>query len=332
MSWDDGQTWSAPRPVCRGLGWNSKAKRLEPASFYPLLTKNGVLVIVYLNLAEWQWSWDEQRGEPGNDCKVEVWSIRSLDGGKTWIDQQKIMGGGNSNFLGVIQTRTGRIVMSGEHIVSDPGRWVAFSLFSDDVGRSWRHGNFVDLGGHGHHDGALEPTIAELTDGRLLMLIRTNLDQFWQAFSEDGGKYWRTIKPSGIDASSAPGYLLKLKSGNLVLVWNRLKPERYTFPRQNLANRVHAQQAEIPASWHREELSITFSEDDAETWTKPVVIGRQKGGQLSYPYILERRPGELWITAGFACQKGFSDPLPFRVKIHENEFFGVLKKRKLKGV
>ena len=47
------------------------------------------------------------------------------------------------------------------------------------------------------------------------MLIRTNYDQFWTAYSSDKGRIWRDIRPSGIEASSAPGFLLRLKSGRL---------------------------------------------------------------------------------------------------------------------
>jgi hypothetical protein len=55
--------------------------------------------------------------------------------------------------------------------------------------------------------------------------------------------------------------------------------------------------SERSASWHREELSIAFSDDDGKTWTEPVVIARnQPKTDFAYPWILERRPGELWIT------------------------------------
>jgi len=60
--------------------------------------------------------------------------------------------------------------------------------------------------------------------------------------------------------------------------------------------------SERPVSWHREELSLAFSEDDGKTWTKPIVIARQRGAWLSYPSIFERRPGELWITTRFNVQ------------------------------
>ena len=68
------------------------------------------------------------------------------------------------------------------------------------------------------------------------------------------------------------------------------------------------------------------SQDDGKTWTKPVVLARQKDGQLSYPYCLERRPGELWVIAGFAFKKGWQEPQPLRLKIDEEGFLREAKK------
>jgi hypothetical protein len=162
---------------------------------------------------------------------------------------------------------------------------------SADDGKTWRQGNIIDLGGRGDHDGAIEATVAELSNGRLLMLIRTNLDRFWEAYCDDQGRYWREIRPSRIDASSSPGHLLRLASGRLALVWNRLCAEG-----KGVVRRAAVGLAETPASWQREELSLAFSADDAQTWSKPVVIARAPGGSLAYPHIFERRPGELWIA------------------------------------
>ena len=73
----------------------------------------------------------------------------------------------------------------------------------------------------------------------------------------------------------------------MVLVWNRLYPEGST----SYQRRAGAY-SNVPGSWHREELSIAFSEDDGNSWTDPVVLAKEETG-LSYPYIFERRPGEL---------------------------------------
>ena len=308
LSEDDGKSWSEPRPICPGL------KGSEPSAYRLVRTRDGTLVLVFLDFTNYKFSWDNERGEPKEDCRLEVWAIRSTDGGKSWTDKQRLLDGYNANFFGFIETSKGRLVVTLEHLVRDPGRWLACSFISDDAGKTWQRSNFIDLGGHGHHDGATEPTVAELSDGRLLMFIRTNLGRFWQAISTDGGRYWRIIQPSSIDASSAPGQLLRLKSGRLVLVWNRLDPEGRRFPRTG-----PNQASEVPCSWHREELSIAYSDADGRTWSRPVVIARQPGGQLSYPYLFERRPGELWIIAGFAFKQRWKERFALRLKLTERD-------------
>lgn len=324
-SHDEGATWSAATPVCPGV------PPTEPAAHYVVRTRAGVLVMLYLNMADWTFAWDDAVGEPKAGCRLELWSIRSADGGATWTDRQRVLDGYNANFFGFIETGSGRLVASVEHLVTNPAHWVALSLFSDDAGKTWSRSNLIDLGGHGHHDGATEPTLVERRDGRLLMLIRTGLDRFWQAFSEDGGRYWRTIQPTAIDASSAPGHLLRLQSGRLVLVWNRVRaadsePEKPRCRALSAIEMKPTPASEAPASWYREELSLALSEDEGQTWSAPLVLARQKGGQLSYPYLFERRAGELWLLAGFAFKSGWKEPLPLRVKLSESEVLGAVQR------
>lgn len=317
VSSDDGKTWSKPIFICEGLSPKFSS------SYRLLKTKKGTIILLYLNFKTYKFSWNSEKKEPEPDCKLQLWCTRSFDNGKTWVDNKKILDGYNAEFFGFIQTKTGRVIASVEHLISSPGRWICFSIYSDDEGKTWEKSNIIDIGGKGHHSGAMEPTLAELSDGKLLMLIRTNLDWFWQAISEDNGTYWRTIMRSNIDASSAPGYLLRLKSGRLVLVWNRVDPEKGKYPR-GLPNPDCGE--EINCSWHREELSISFSEDDGRTWLKPIVIARQKG-QISYPYIFERRKGEIWISASWIRNPdGSITEKPFRVKIYEEEFIKDMKK------
>lgn len=310
---DDGKTWTQVGPTIQsGIRMGGGG---HPGQF--MRTAHGTIVIVYLDMDAYKFSWDNNKGAPKPDCKLELWCIRSTDGGKTWIDRQRLLGGYNADFMGFIQTRKGTLVVTVEHLAPDLRRWVSCSFVSADEGKTWKQGNLIDLGGHGHHDGAVEPMVAELSDGRLLMLLRTNLDRFWQAWSTDGGRYWRTLKPSEIDASSSPGWLLRLRSGRLALVWNRLTPEgKSSYPRASHPGPA----SEFPASWHREELSLVFSSDDGATWTKPVVIARQPGGKLCYPYMLERRPGELWITTHGQAGKGGKTVPPLAIGLMEKDF------------
>jgi hypothetical protein len=180
-----------------------------------------------------------------------------------------------------------------------PGRHVQTTCVSDDEGVTWRQSNMIDIGGHGHHDGCFEGAVTQLDDGRLWMLLRTNLDYFWQAWSEDEGLSWRTVQPTRIDASSSPPNLLRLQSGRLAIFWNRLYPEGLTDEQKAQWERGGGELniCEAVSSWHRRELSVAFTDDDGEHWTRPLVLAR--GNQISYAHVFERRPGEVWLATQF---------------------------------
>jgi len=303
---DDGKSWSEPRPI-----YDGPKPGIPGNAAVMLRTSKNVVVLVYADLSTFKWGWDKDRKEPIPDAQLDVWSIRSLDEGQTWVDRHQILDGYCGALIDMIETSGGRLVAPIQDLFRNPGRHEIRAYHSDDQGKTWRATQFIDLGGHGHHDGALEPTLAELSDGRLWMLIRTNWDYFWEAFSEDKGVSWRVVRPSSIDASSAPGFLLRLQSGRLALVWNRLYPEGQTETSRRGGD---SQLSRKPASWHRGELSLAFSEDDGKSWTKPVVIARKPGGGLSYAYLFERRPGELWVSTRY------SDKICVRLK--EADFVG----------
>lgn len=306
-STDGGKTWSeGGEPIDPGM---DIAANGHVGQF--LRTRNGTLVITFLDMSAYSWDWNNETQGPNPGCKLELWAIRSTDGGKTWSDKQRLLDGYNADFMGFIQTSKGGIVLTAEHLDPDLRRWVACSFLSEDEGVTWRRSNWIDLGGHGHHDGAVEPTVAELSDGRLLMVIRTNLDKLWSAYSDDGGRYWRTIQPMSLDASSAPAWILRLRNGHLALVWNRLNPTGGTAPKSI----SDGPSSEFPASWHREELSLSFSTDDAKTWSEPVVIAKEPGGQLAYPYLFEAGPDDLWVITHYGS---VTPPLAMRLK--ESEF------------
>ena len=302
---DDGKTWSKPRTIYDGPEPGIPS---EEGAFFQ--SAKGTLILIWA--CKRNFEWDKGKNEPTEESTGEIWSIRSLDGGNTWVDRHKIFQGLWAHPpTDIAQTPSGEIVIPVSIYVRNPGRIIIRAYVTDDEGKTWKPSNIIDLGGQGHHDGAIEPTLELLKDGRLWMLIRTNLDWFWEAYSEDNGLSWRTIKQSSIDASSSPGYLTRLASGRLALIWNRLYPVgKNSFPRRA------GQFSTIAGSWHRQEISIAFSEDEGKTWSNPVVIARESyawmtgsldGGPvpheevlswLSYPYIFEPQPGLLWLTTG----------------------------------
>lgn len=291
---DEGKTWSAPKKIYDGPGPGIP----DSEACLLLKTRSGALVMVYMDVAAMTWAWDQVKNEAAANVSLKVWAIRSLDDGKTWIDRQVLLdgyGGYCGALNNIIQAADGRIVVP---IQSLPfrNRHSMSSCVSADDGKTWKWGNVIDLGGCGDHDGTMEGTVAELTNGRMLMLVRTNLDRFWEAYSDEG-RYWREIGPSKIEASTSPGYLIRLASGRLALIWNRPYPDgKEGVKRTGFSGDSN----QTNSNWYREELSLAFSQDDAKTWSKPAVIARDPGG-LSYPWVFERKPGELWVIT--RCNK-----------------------------
>jgi hypothetical protein len=284
LSRNDGKTWER-RPI------SSTHKLKASPEIVAFVTREDTIVIALLNLTQEKWGWDEKQNRPIEGVQLPVWTARSTDGGQTWTDVQELQADWCGAVRSMIQTKDGALVLSSTHLAYPQPYHTSVTYVSNDDGKTWKRSNHIDIGGHGHHDGIVEGTLAELRNGRIWFLLRTNRDVLYQAFSKDG-LTWTDVGPTKIAASSSPAQLLRLASGRLVLVWNQLAPEG-----QQVSFRRGAPFSDRPGSWHREELSIAFSNDDGKTWTKPVVLARNEPrNDVAYPWILERRPGELWIT------------------------------------
>lgn len=286
-SHDEGETWEAFDIV-------PPDDRVRPGPTGALLvTTAGTVVLGFSDQGAKHWTWDDGlRDAPG--ARLPTCAMRSTDGGETWCDLRKLHEEWTGATRDVLQTRDGRVVFTSMRMAHGPGRHTVLTYGSDDDGVTWEASNVTDLGGNGHHDGVTEGTFVELRDGRLLQYLRTNWGGFWRALSADGGRTWHPYGPSGIAASSAPGLLKRLASGRIALVWNRPGPDDGdAVPLRG----GHGVWSATPASNFREELSISFSQDECETWSRPVVIARNPGSECSYPYVFEPTPGTLWITA-----------------------------------
>ena len=257
-----------------------------------LLTRNGTLVLGCMNLNARKWTWDAKLHDaPG--AELPTWVMRSTDGGRTWSDVQKLHDEWTGAVRDLIQTASGRLVLTSMKLMNRPGRHTVLAFVSVDDGRTWQAGNLIDLGGNGHHGGVTEPTVVELRDGRVWMVIRTNWGEFWSGYSVDSGRFYRVLQPSGIPASSAPAIVKRLASGRLAMAWNLPFPEGQKSFRLSGGDN---EWSEIPVSNHRGELAFALSSDDGATWTKPAILARRPGASLAYPYIFEIAPGRLWLT------------------------------------
>jgi hypothetical protein len=280
VSRDDGASWRKHAALFR----DPKAYKTRPERAL-IRTREGILVLLFLNEAERLYKWDRETNLPLPGMKLPTYCIRSEDGGKTWGDPIQLYGGWCGAVRDVIQTEAGTLLVPGQELMMAEGRHCIRPYRSTDLGKTWTTCNTLDIGGQGDHAGAVEPTLIQLRDGRVRMLIRSYHGHFYESWSDDDGKTWDGPKPSAIKASGAPAILERLSDGRLALVWNRLYLDG-TKVRQE-----------------RTELSLALSDDDGKTWGKPVVIAtnadgnRNNGNRVAYPYLFEPKPGYVWITS-----------------------------------
>lgn len=147
---------------------------------------------------------------------------------------------------------------------------------SDDDGRTWSETTLADVPPHvptGHHRGvrwqnyACEPTLVELSDGRLWMVIRTSHDRHYEAFSEDGGVTWTEPVPSRFFGTITMPTLFRLSDGRILHFWCNTTP---------LPELDHDRQPGL-LEWerdghgedvftNRDAFHAAISEDDGRTW------------------------------------------------------------------
>jgi len=297
VSSDDGKTWQKVGEIAPLPG----APKAEGGL---LVQSDGALVLVYRDDAGMVFErTPDNRPLPG--ASLDMWAVRSTDGGKTWGDYRQLIDGFCGAMIDIIRTSDNKIVVPLQDLRYDPPRHVTIVCVSQDDGATWRVGEDLDIGGNGVEDGAIEATVAERTDGSLLLLMRTTRERFWYSLSHDKGTTWTMPMPTEIEASNSPGYLLQLQSGRLALALNPTHPsDQKPWPRLELGatptepwpRRVKPRYADRYDNVYREELMLTFSDDGGVTWTKPVVAAKQPGGRLRYSYMIERRPGEVWLV------------------------------------
>lgn len=146
--------------------------------------------------------------------------------------------------------------------VTSDNHFVSRCYLSDDGAKTWTTGaSSVDA----PRRGAMEPEVLELNDGRVLMIVRTQLGEIFASYSNDRGETWSSAEPWGVRSPESPATLRRIPAtGDLLLVWN---PE-------------HDQTADHGGK--RTPLVAAVSIDEGRTWSSPRAL--ENGTDQQYAY------------------------------------------------
>ncbi len=299
---DRSRTWTPPQSVLTLPsdvgGWGGPEV---------LVDRNGEVHLIFLNDAKTGIikTGEAERPTRMNERRLDIWHAKSTNGRTQWQQPKKIWEGYTGALNSIIQMNSGRIVLpfsyrtkrtwrdrgEGVETFTFMGEYDAIVLYSDDDGDTWTLSpdplKVVTPDIRGAY-GAVEPVVIELKDGRVWMLIRTQVGRFYESFSPDGA-HWSPAQPTAIINSDSPAGLTRLPDGRIVLLWNECL--RYPY-----------------AYGGRQVLHGAISDDEGKTWRGHREVMRDlhrnepppPGGDFgtAYPFPITMPDGKVLFASG----------------------------------
>lgn len=264
---DRGTTWSRLEPFDTGLPRSGDTLGQGPTE---LVVRDDQALLFFATHGD-SFSWAKQ---------WKSWLLRGTPDGKQWGSPQLLPGrlGHNCFIRSHIVTRDGRLILPFQHYLrspkDDPSTYAEDRrlcdprngvLISADDGQTWSEHGDIRLTDDPLYFGWAEPSIVELADGTIKMLIRADRlgGVLYAAESKDGGKTWpeRAVE-SEIPNPGSKATLHSLGGDAVALVHN-------------------------PNPRHRSPLALWISLDGMKTWPyrRTLVAESVDGpkGNLNYP-------------------------------------------------
>jgi sialidase-1 len=255
---DGGVTWTEPKVVIPQTGG------LNVMSVSLLRLADGRIALFYL------------RKTSREDCRP-IMHI-STDETQTWSEPTVCITDEVGYYIlnndRAIQLASGRLVLPvAWH--QGPGKprdnqGIIMCYLSDDAGKTWRRSKdaFKGYDAEGRRVLVQEPGVVELTDGRLMMIMRTDVGSQYVCHSRDGGETWSKAKPSALASPRSPATIERVPwTSGLLCVWND-HSGRFPYPKGK-----------------RTPLCVALSRDEGETWTPSRTIETDPDGWYCYTAI-----------------------------------------------
>lgn len=237
LSKDGGRTWGDKHTVIE----NDGGCNVMEVNFMRLL--DGRLAVFYC-----------QKNSESTDCRVMM--RVSADEGKTWGPSKQLSPDGKYTGLTngrCIRLKTNRILLE---------TWEggdSYCCLSDDDGKTWRDGKRVRPA----KGECWEPAAIELKDGRVMMLLRTELGGQYKTLSTDGGETWSEPVATPLVGTAAPVSLSRVPGKNDILaIWNN-----------------------NPGAGKRNPLTAAVSKDEGETWELLRNVEEDPNSAWAYPAV-----------------------------------------------
>ncbi len=148
---------------------------------------------------------------------------------------------------------------------------LSIMAISNDGGNNWYCG--LPIVGKGN----IQPSLIEKSDGTIAAYMRESGDPPYRimiAESKDEGNTWSFAKDTNIPNPGASIEVIKLLSGNWLLVYNDVEDGRYS-------------------------LAAAISDDEGSTWKWKRHLENSKEGSFAYPSVIQTKDGKIHVTYSY---------------------------------
>ena len=247
ISRSSGGKWSKPEEAANGIREDKRYPCWNPVLYN---TGNEIILFYKVGPSPSTW-WGEL--------------ITSSDNGISWSPSRRLPQG----ITGPVKNKP---VLLKNSILLCPSStendgWRIHMEMTPDNGDTWER--TPDL--NEKNIGVIQPSILMHPDGKIQILCRSRQSQILTSWSEDNGKHWSGLIPSGLPNPNSGIDAVSLKDGRQILVYNHLVTGR------NI-------------------LNIAVS-DDGVNWKAAALLENDgKGTEYSYPAVIQSSDNMIHIT------------------------------------